>query len=62
MDEGLAEFKGQSLEILLTERVMWCEVLKSATQSLTKLVVDITMVLKEFASDRWSQPTSFQGA
>jgi hypothetical protein len=37
MDEGLVEFNGQGLEILLTERVVWCEALESATRLLTKL-------------------------
>jgi hypothetical protein len=63
MDEGLAEFKGQRLEILPTERVVWCEALESATHSLTELWGGCSiMVLKEFVSDCWSQPALFQSA
>jgi hypothetical protein len=31
IDEGLDELKGQGLEILLAEGVVWCEVPESAT-------------------------------
>jgi hypothetical protein len=63
IDEGLVEFKGRELEILLTERVVWCEASESSTQSLTDLWGGCSaIVLKEFVSDCWSQPVPFQGA
>jgi hypothetical protein len=32
IDEGLDEFKGQGLEILPAEGVVWCDVPESTTQ------------------------------
>ena len=63
IDEGLAEFKGRSLDILPTDGVVWCNAPESTTQSLTELRGGCNaMVLKELASDCWSQPGPFQGA
>jgi hypothetical protein len=61
IDERLQEFKGWGLEILTAEGVVWCEAPESATQSWTKVGGGWSdVVLKEFASDCWSQPTPFQ--
>jgi hypothetical protein len=50
------------VEILLTDGVVWCVTLESATQSWTKVGGGWSaMMLKELASNCWSQPTPAQG-
>jgi hypothetical protein len=62
IDEGFDEFKGRRVEILPTDRVMWCIALESATQSYTKVGGGWSdIVLKEWASDCWYQPAPTQG-
>jgi hypothetical protein len=57
IDEEFDEFKGRSVEILSTDGVVWCVVSELATQSWTEVGGGwSTMVLKELASDCWSQP------
>jgi hypothetical protein len=59
IDEGLYEFKGRGLklEILPAKGVVWCEAPESATQFWTEVGGGWSaMVLKELASDCWSQP------
>jgi hypothetical protein len=62
IDEGCDGFKGRRVEILPTDGVVWCVALKSATQSWTELGGGWSaLMLKECASDCWSQPTPTQG-
>jgi hypothetical protein len=50
------------VEILPTDGVVWCVAPESATQSWTEVGDGWSaMVLKEWASDCWSQPTPTQG-
>jgi hypothetical protein len=52
IDEGLDEAKGRRVEILPTDRVVWCVVSESATQSWTEVGGGWSaMVLKELTSD-----------
>jgi hypothetical protein len=52
IDEGLNEAKGQRVEILPTDVVVWCIMSESATQSWTEVRGGWSvMVLKELASD-----------
>jgi hypothetical protein len=52
IDEGLDEAKGQRVEILPSDRVVWCVTPESATQSWTEVGDGwSTMELKELASD-----------
>jgi hypothetical protein len=56
IDEGLDEVKGRRVEILPTNGVVWCVASESATQSWTEVGDGWSaMVLKELASDCWSQ-------
>jgi hypothetical protein len=60
--EGFDEFKGQGVEILPTNGVVWWIVPESATQSWTEVGGGwSTMVLKEWASNCWSQFVPTQG-
>jgi hypothetical protein len=62
IDEGLDEAKERRVEILPTDRVAWCVAPESTTQSCTEVGGGWSaMVLKELASDCWSQPTPSQG-
>jgi hypothetical protein len=62
IDEGFDEFKERGVEILPTDGVVWCVALESATQSWTEVGGGWSaMVLKEWASDCWSQPALTQG-
>jgi hypothetical protein len=50
------------VKILPTDGVVWCVALESATQSWTEVGGGWSaMVLKEWASDCWSQPAPTQG-
>jgi hypothetical protein len=60
IDEGLDEFKGGGLKVLPAEGVVWCEAPESATQSWTEVGGGWGAMVKEFASDCWSQPAPFQ--
>jgi hypothetical protein len=62
IDERLDEAKGRRVEILPTDGVVCCVALESATQFWTEIGGGWSaMVLKEFSSDCWSQPTPRQG-
>jgi hypothetical protein len=61
MDEGLKDVKVHGCEILPADGVEWCEAPESATQSWVVGGGVSTRVLKEFASDCWSQPEPIQG-
>jgi hypothetical protein len=62
INKGLDEAKGRRVEILPTDRVVWCVMPKSATQSWTEVGGGWSaMVLKELASDCWSQSAPSQG-
>jgi hypothetical protein len=62
IEEGLDDAKGQRVEILPTDGVVWCVTPKSVTQSWTEVGGGWTvMELKELASDYWSQLTPSQG-
>jgi hypothetical protein len=51
------------VEILLTDGVVWCIASELATQSYTEVGGGWSdMVLKEWASDYWSQPAPTQGS
>jgi hypothetical protein len=61
IDEGFDEFKGRGVEILPTDGVVWCIAPESATQSWTEVGGGWSAtVLKEWASDCWSQPAPTQ--
>jgi hypothetical protein len=56
IEEGLDEAKGQRVEILPTDGVVWCVTPEFATQSWTEVGGGwSTMELKELASNCWSQ-------
>jgi hypothetical protein len=61
MDEGLEDVKVRGCEILPADGVEWCEAPESATQSWVVGGGVSTRVLKEFASDCWSQPEPVHG-
>jgi hypothetical protein len=62
IDEGLDEAKGRRVEILPTDEAVWCVASESTTQSWTEVGGGWSaMVLKELASDYWSQPVPSQG-
>jgi hypothetical protein len=55
IDEGLDEVKGRRVEILSTDKVVWCIAPESTTQSWTEVGGGWSaMVLKELVSDYWS--------
>jgi hypothetical protein len=62
IEEGLDETKRRRVEILPTDEVMWCIALESAAQSWTEVGGGRdAMVLKELASNGWSQLAPSQG-
>jgi hypothetical protein len=62
IDGGFDEVKGRGVEILPTDGVVRCVALESATQSWTEVGGGWSaMMLKEWASNCWSQPVPTQG-
>jgi hypothetical protein len=61
MDEGLEDVKVRGCEILPADGVEWCEAPESPTQSWVVGGGVSARVLKEFASDCWSQPEPVHG-
>jgi hypothetical protein len=62
IEEGLDEAKGRRVEILPADGVVWCVAPEFVTQFWTEVGGGRSvMVLKELASDCWSQLASRQG-